>query len=392
MMRHHKGLLLTVAALVSVTLSGCWDNRELDTLAIVVGIGVDRIEKGEIEITAQMVRPGDVKGGGESGGGSPSGGSSGEPVTVMQSKGRTVFEAIRRLTMGSERSVYLSHNQFIVIGGETARSGVRPLLDFFMRNPEARQNVWVLIAAGRASEVLMSQGRFEKIPAVGTAALIRIHSEESQTHVVTLQEFAAQLMSKTGAPSTASVEVTGGKSKIVRLSGVAVFKSDKLVGRFGAREARGLMWLIGEEARSVIPVEGPGGQGRASLEVQRSGLNVTGAIKRGRPQMQVRVKVRGILGEQGSTNDFTNPSAIDFLEGRLARMIRSEIHAALTKSQKWNTDVFGFGDALHRKYPREWKKFERRWDELFPVLNVSVEVETELTRTGLTQAPVMPMN
>lgn len=53
-----------------------------------------------------------------------------------------------------------------------------------------------------------------------------------------------------------------------------------------------------------------------------------------------------------------------------------------------NADVFGFGEAVRRKYPREWPQYEKMWEELFPVfLDVRLEVDAKIRRTGLITDP-----
>lgn len=147
----------TVAILLGAALlGGCWNRRELDTLAIVAGLGLDRdVETGKIQLTAQIIKPGEVKTvkvGGAGGGGG--GGGKASAVWVIKSTGDTVFDAVRNMVTQSSRKLYFAHNQIIVIGKKTAEQGVWPLLDFFVRDHEIRWTIWVLVADGKASDVL----------------------------------------------------------------------------------------------------------------------------------------------------------------------------------------------------------------------------------------------
>ena len=44
--------------------------------------------------------------------------------------------------------------------------------------------------------------------------------------------------------------------------------------------------------------------------------------------------------------------------------------------------VFGFGEAVHRKYKKEWKELEPTWDDIYPTIEVSVKVKTSLNEIG----------
>lgn len=50
--------------------------------------------------------------------------------------------------------------------------------------------------------------------------------------------------------------------------------------------------------------------------------------------------------------------------------------------------IFGFGDAVHRKYPKEWKTLQTKWRDVFPTINVEIKVDARLRDTGLSSAPV----
>jgi spore germination protein KC len=64
--------------------------------------------------------------------------------------------------------------------------------------------------------------------------------------------------------------------------------------------------------------------------------------------------------------------------------------AALKKAQELNTDIFGFGEVIHQKYPKEWKELEKRWDEVFPEIEVKVIVKSKLNLTGEITRPISP--
>jgi spore germination protein KC len=78
------------------------------------------------------------------------------------------------------------------------------------------------------------------------------------------------------------------------------------------------------------------------------------------------------------------------LEKEKAEVIKGEVMAALKKAQELNADVFGFGEAIHQKYPKQWKDLESRWDEVFSDIEVEVVVDTKLDLTGELTKPVNP--
>lgn len=378
---------VAVLVLTISLLTGCWSRHELNTLAIVAGIGIDLAdEPGKVLLTAQIIKPSEVR--------TPQTGGGGEkrqPVWVVRSTGDTVFDAVRNFTTQSPRKLYFPHSEIIVIGKEAAERGVRPLLDFFIRDPEPRLSEWVLVADGRASDILEAKLELESIPARGLVSLVETRVATSEVTAVTLDEFLSRLASRTAAPVATHIELIGNeKEKTVRIVGTAVFKGDKLVGQLDKPETRGLLWVIGEVRSGIIVVESPEDGGKVSLEIISAKSKITPELRDGKVYIKVEVHEEGNLGSQMSAKDLATPSMLADLEKRQESAIHGEIRAALAKARDLNVDIFGFGDAVHRKYPREWREIEPRWEAVFPTIDVEVSVKARIRQVGMITKPASP--
>ena len=375
-----------ICILLILSLAGCWNRRELDTLAIVMATGVDKPkESGEVQLTAQIVKIGEIKTPTEKSGGSD------KAYWNIHNTSSTVFDAVRGFTHESGRKLFFPHNQVLIFGRKLAEDGVQKYTDFFLRDPEPRLNMWVIISKGTAVEVLDVKSELEKIPASNIAHLVEIQSATSQTSIVKLKDFLTRLMSKTTAPIAPLIEVSGeGENKTIILSGTAVFKRDKLVGQLDRRETRGLLWVLGEVKSGIIEVECSDGDDKAGLEIIRADGKITPVIDEDKITIKVNIEEEGNLAEQACSQNLASPENIEKLKKEKAAVIKEEVMAAIIKARELNTDIFGFGDAIHQKYPKQWKDLEDRWDEVFPKIEVEITVETKLRLTGMTNRPAMP--
>ena len=118
-------------------LTGCWDKKELNELAITMALGVDKIDD-EYLVSAQVVVPGEVS--------SMKGGAGQSPVTLFQAKGATMNDAIRNLALVSPRTGYFGHLQIVVIGESMAQEGIASILDYLSRYYEIRSDFYLLVA------------------------------------------------------------------------------------------------------------------------------------------------------------------------------------------------------------------------------------------------------
>lgn len=385
-MQKHSKLLLIILIPLLIVLNGCWDHRELNTLAIVSCLGIDKAEEpSKIQITAQIIKPGEMKAG-EGGGGK-------KPYWNITTTGETVSDTIREFTHESNRKLYLPHNEALIFSQDIAKEGVKKYVDFFVREPESRELAKVLVSKGKANEILDLETELEKIPGRNISQLVDESVATSEASAVNMQEFSTRLMSKTTAPVASMIEVSDqGKGKIARLSGTAVFKTDKLIGYLNKAETRGLLWVIDKVKSGIIVVKSPSGEGKVSLEIIRASSKITTEIKDNNvPYITVHIDEEGNLSDQMSPEDDLPKLPVwSSLEKSQADVIHQEVMAALEKAQELNADIFGFGDAVHRKYPELWGDMEKQWDQYFPDLEVEVIVNAKLSRTGMIKKPPVP--
>ena len=374
-------LALTILFLTILLTSGCWDRRELETLGIIAGFGVDWEENEEqYLLTAQIIKPTQVK--------APQGSGGGEAFWVAKSKADTILKGVRSILFESSRRLYFPHNQIMIIGKKAAEEGVGPLLDLFLRDPEPRLSEWIVVAEENATEVLQAQAGLEKIPGIALSRLLNNYADTSEIGRVDLMAFTTRLLSKTTAPYAPLIKVEGeGKEKKYRIFGTAVFQKDKYVGELNKRETRGLLWVLGEVRGGIITID-HGGE-LVEVEIVRSNCKITPEIKEGEIRIKVEIKVEANLAANLTPVDFSATDRLRKLNTKLATAVKGEVEAALKRARTLKADLFAFGEAVHRKNPREWREVEKKWSEVFPQVQIEVDVRTNLRLQGLITRPVI---
>ncbi len=368
---------LIALLLIPLITSGCWDSRELDTLSIVTGVGIDQTQQPDmVDVTVQV---GKVN---QSSGSKDNGGSEGSAYLTLKSTKSSIFEAVRSLTHENSRRLFFEHNQVIVFGREQAEKGIQPYLDFFMRDHETRMEVWVLVADEDASTVLSTDSELEKIPAIGLVRLIKNQEATSEAFGVTLLDVASKLNTRTDSMLVPVVKILKqGETSKPSITDMAVFKKDKLVGELTKSEARGYAWTADKISSSILELITP--DGKASLEVARSKSKTEPVIRPdGKIEFSVEVRMQGKIGELSGFQDMDIGALTHLLEQLAANRIKKEVLEAFTKAQQLNSDIFGLGEAIHRKHPKYWETIEDKWDEIFPTVQLKVEAEVKLRGTG----------
>jgi spore germination protein KC len=205
-----------------------------------------------------------------------------------------------------------------------------------------------------------------------------------------LQSFIEKLISKTTSAVAPIIKTSSEEPKELILDGTAVFKKDKMAGKLNPRETRGLLWVTGQ-VKSGIIILNTGNEESVALEIIQASGSFKPRLRKDKMFIHIRIKVVCNLGEQETKEDMSDPKKLKFLAQKAARVVRNEITATAKKAQRLKADVFGFGQAFYIKYPKQWKKMESRWDDLFPKVNLDTEVDVEVRLVGKTTKSLRSM-
>ncbi|MFN0223033.1 Ger(x)C family spore germination protein [Paenibacillus sp. KR2-11] len=389
-------LLAAVLVLSLLAVTGCWNRRELNELTIVFALGIDKAEDGYL-VSVQLVNAQEIASKGGSG--------YATPITVYSSKGATVFEALRRMSTKLNRRMYLSHIRAVVIGEEVARQGVGDALDFLSRDHELRTDFFVLIAReSRAEQILGALTPLEKIPANKMYSALQVMKENwaGETEI-TLDDLLSDMLSKGTNPVVTGIQLTGSTQRamnksnvgktvtdtVLRYHGMAAFRDDRLAGWLTEEEAIGFNYVLRNLKSSIVNLRCPGGGGKVAMELTRIQSKIRASAQDGAPEITIRLETEANIGDVECPLKVMDIQTVPEIEQRLEEAIRGSIRAGVQASQKrLKTDIFGFGNAVHRDQPKIWKQVQTRWESVMPGVPVEVEVDAKLRRVGTVKEPV----
>ena len=122
--------------------SGCWDKKEIEEQAFVIGLALDKGNKQDnnIIVTFQIALPQAFVAEAQSD----------EPFWNISMEAANITEAEYQLAKEMNQIPNLEHCQVILIGEELAREGLNEYLDFLIRTHEVRRMINIGIVQGNA--------------------------------------------------------------------------------------------------------------------------------------------------------------------------------------------------------------------------------------------------
>lgn len=376
---------MTLAVMVLWTAGSCQSSRELTDLVIVMGIGMDNDGEntGDIKIIAQIVLPQKMSAS-QNGGTSPSGPES--PYQNLERSAANTFEAVREFTHMKTGKLYIAHAQVFVFGREMAERGIAPYMDFFIRARETRPTVRMAISDTTARDVLDVKPSTGLIPAADIAKLLDTQAANSQSKEIILLDYINAMQSGTTSfimPIIRTEEKEGRKS--IYISGMAVFRKDRMVGELSEDETRGVLWVLGEIQSTVINVGISGGI--ASIEVLNAHSDASPIVSNGKVTMKISISVTAELSEQTCDENLATPENFEKLKKLAGEAICGEIGMAYYKAAALHADVFGFGEMIHKNYNNIWKGMEPDWDVLFSGITLDIKADVTIVSAGTIEKP-----
>ncbi|MFB0840648.1 Ger(x)C family spore germination protein [Paenibacillus oleatilyticus] len=392
-MRTARSLRVLSASLFLLSMTGCWDRVEIEDVGIVLGIGFDmpaheatnqengmpKGKQGKVEriaMTHHFAVPKQFS--------AKEGVSAQKDYINIFSEGRVVFDNINGLSTRLSRTPSYEHLRVILISEEVARSfDLRDIINFLLRNPEARRSIRVLVCEGKTRTVLEKKGIVAN-PALNLRGLVEGFRKTLRIPpIMKLGDLSENLTKK---ENFVIQWVTAAREETT-LSGAAVIrgKDARMAGWLDEEETVGLNWLKGERKRTGI-IEGtdPISGEKIVYEVRKFARSIKPRHKDGRISFQVEIKTEGRLREDWvDSDDAFNEKFIARAERAAEASIKSSLKKVLVKMQKkLRLDAAGFGKRLQVEYPQVWNKVKENWDSTFSEASIEVKVNARIVEFG----------
>lgn len=388
-MQYTKRLLALFFCMIII--SGCWDRRELNEIAIVVGLGIDRIED-DVLLSLQIVNPGNVAT-------QSQGNIDSAPVITYTQRGKTVFEAIRKVTRVSPRKLYFSHLRIVVFSEQAAKQGIAPLLDFLARDHELRTDFYIVISRNiDARHIFEITTLMDRVPANKLySSLENSERNWAGTGKMTIDKLIEKIALEGEEAVLTGIIVLGGLDEgktmdnthrlalrtLLQYEGMAFFNEDRMVGWLSDKESRIYNYITNHVVSSVEVNACPDQDGEVAVEIIDSQSKVKGMVRNDYPEVEVNLEILVNLGELECSVDLKHEQTIQQIEKMLEDLFTEEAEKTIAKMQtEYRTDIFGFGEAIHRANPRYWRQHKEHWNDIFAELDVKVQADFHVKAIG----------
>lgn len=375
-MRKKAYLIIYIMLTVSL-LAGCWNYRGLDEMSIVAGLAIDRDEDtGGYRITFEIVdTTGNVK-------------QEGVKPMLLESTGDTLFDAAREAKRRIVNKIYFGHMETVILSEEIARNvDLGDIVDFLTRDGEIRETLAIVISQENcACDLLTIEGIGHPLVSYEIEKIVmadnKITSSTPYSQLYKIHEDLHAEGLELVLPAFHNADNHG--KPVTEANGAAVYKGEKLIGFLTPAQTKYYLFIMGKVEGGVLTCSSTGqGKDNATLEINTSTTHRSFEYKDGKLAVVLKVETNTYLNEADTPIDSLDETAIGNLEKKasekLVRGIADTISAVQTQ---YNSDIFGFGDMIHKENFKLWNKLKDQWDVLFPQLEVKIECKVNIVNTA----------
>jgi spore germination protein KC len=355
-------------------LTGCWNYREIDTLAIVSGLAIDKGENNyKYRVTFEVL---DLSGGSD------------KPAQskLIETEGDTVFDAVRNAVKSSEKKLFFSDCKAVIISNELAQEGLQPILDWFLRDAEPRINLNLLVSKDKKASDILKQD-FSK----GDIASYRIANmlEHDPTALgknpkVTLYQANNMLNGKGTSLVLPTIEtLTLESNKTLQLAGTAVFKEDKMIGYLDPDDSSSLLYVKGQKKGGLLLTKVDSDKSNISLEISDCKTKITPVIENDQISMKIDIMVKASMAEDNTGGNKLGKNSIADIQERAEQTLKANVLSVINKViKKYDSDIFGFGAIVHQSNPKFWEQAEPKWDDILKIMKFDVTAKVKIENTA----------
>lgn len=344
---------LIIPLILCLFLTSCYDSLEIDDLAYVVALGIDKGEAKEYKITFQYAVPINI---------SPEGGGEGNPLSSLSFETDSLLSAVSYADSKLAKITDLSHLNLIVFSEEVAKNGILPLKTDLYSSVKTVPDSMLAVCKGKAEDFL-------------DAVSSPLELNPSRFY----ENFFESKISSPYTVKQSSLEFFNGKTdfavpyliydKSISSGGMAALKNGKLISLFTLEETLVYNILKGEFTNITIETE----KGIYSIDSElppKYSIDVNGPL----------IKIKLNLSGEAKTGDKEILNNQKTANQNLVSELKKKILLFLSKTQKENCDILTISSHAKRKFLTTFDFENYSWDDKYKDAKFDVSISFRNTK------------
>ncbi len=361
--------------------TSCWNYKDVERYNIVMGFAIDKDYKnGEYILTVEIARP-------EAGQNQAKYNSD-----IYESKGSTLYEAIRNLIERAGKKTYWAHAKIGILSKAVISEDISPIIDIFYRDPETRPDILMLVSKKETAREILEIGyNPNELRTTKLEYILENEQSISKYPRTEFKDIVDNLASKERAILIPLVDVKNEDGKIMpEIAGSAVLRYDKAAGYLTGDETQYALWVMGELKGGIFVVQNIAGTDSSiSFEISKNKTKIKADYKNDELRIKVHVITTVDIGEVSGNITFLKEEEKNKIRESAEENLKNKLEYIVKKMQnEYKSDVFDFGNKVEIENPKLWKNLKSSWNEEFVSLPVDINVDLMIKGSAMISKPI----
>lgn len=372
-------LTILILSLILVFTTGCWDMKEINDRIFPYSVGLDLIDKedlkeGRYEIS--FIYPNINAIGNQ---------AIQEDIVYLSSiRSNSIFEGAASITDRLQRAMYLRDLKVIILPESLAEDKelIKELIDGLRRDYIINKVINFVVVKSTAKELLEVVVKTDKQIDIEGVLYGLLKNSQSSTSFVpsTLNTFVADI--STSNASIVPVARTEGSDII--LDSNAVFKEYELIGYLDKIDSRNISMLTNKIKNFGINTEYKGTDLALSTPRPKTKKKLIKSDQGLKVKYTVKIEGQVEQFSVGKEDELEDENTLRDMEKALEKDVKTSIEGTVKKLQStFNADLIGTADYLYKFQPSLWEEIKDSYDEIFPDIDIEIDVNVKIRRRGL---------
>ena len=373
--------------------------RELSDLEITRVLGLDEVPNSN-NVILSVLRDSANAVGGSGENGTEQGAKKDDEEELISVTAPSFNTGVSILQNYTDKQFLGGHVKFALIGESMAKNQLKRAIDFLGRDNEIRLRTnFYIVRDMEAKDFLSEAGNdkyliSEKLNNIGGE-----NNELATTFEVTLTDVMKLIVENESSGVIPVVKIINSGQPFYRdyiiesshksgedydfvIDGYGIIKDSKLIAFLDLGMSRGYNYIKNKLKEGMVEVDIKPDIEKVVLSINnlstRTDFDFEGdEIK----AVNFNIEVNSDVIEVNSNKSILNEETIALLEQKQSEVMSQEINGMLKVTQEHNADILDVAKEIKVSHPYRWQKIEERWNEIYPNLQLNVNVQAEIQRT-----------
>ena len=369
-----KKLIILITIILLIT--GCYNYRELNDLAIIDALGID-YKDNKFLVTAQILNvekkeTDDTK----------------KLIVVYEGEGQSIAEAIRNMSLDDPKEMYLGHLELIILGESLTKDNTNKVFEFLLRDPKLRSEALVVSSLNNSAREILNQKVNSNIfPSKSIINSIEVSSKtEGTVKKQTLEDLIKITLDNKIDSVITTISIKEEKENkedineynLIKLDNLAIIKDKKIIDYLSKDEAR-IFNIIKNDIGNVM-INVPFQNTNSVILLSNPKSNIKIKLHDKKIDVDINIKVDGDIAEINKKTNVDNQEILKKLSKELNKKLENDTKILLKKCKENNADILGLKDLIYKKYPKKYQNYQD--NNIYEIANFNINVTSNIYKEG----------